>query len=198
MDLKYVPPEWAFEFHGHRCPFMPIGYRMGKLALEYLGIEREKDHGFFVFPEAGEGHPQTCMIDGIQAATGATYGKVLIAKTFYGKLAATFYHPKKGAVRYALRAEFLDAFGNFEFFAYRKKGVEPSEIPPALADEVINWVYEQTNEFMLKVEPKPDFKFTPVKGSFNRAKCSVCGEYVFERYVRVKDGKPVCIPCSGY
>jgi len=198
MDLKYVPPEWAFEFHGHRCPFMPIGYRMGKLALEYLGIEREKDHGFFVFPEAGEGHPQTCMIDGIQAATGATYGKVLIAKTFYGKLAATFYHPKKGAVRYALRAEFLDAFGNFEFFAYRKKGVEPSEIPPALADEVINWVYEQTNEFMLKVEPKPDFKFTPVKGSFNRAKCSVCGEYVFERYVRVRDGKPVCIPCSGY
>jgi len=198
MDLKYVPPEWAFEFHGHRCPFMPVGYRMGKLALEYLGIEREKDHGFFVFPEAGEGHPQTCMIDGIQAATGATYGKVLIAKTFYGKLAATFYHPKKGAVRYALRAEFLDAFGNFEFFAYRKKGVEPSEIPPALADEVINWVYEQTNEFMLKVEPKPDFKFTPVKGSFNRAKCSVCGEYVFERYVRVKDGKPVCIPCSGY
>jgi len=198
MDLKYVPPEWAFEFHGHRCPFMPIGYRMGKLALEYLGIEREKDHGFFVFPEAGEGHPQTCMIDGIQAATGATYGKVLIAKTFYGKLAATFYHPKKGAVRYALRAEFLDAFGNFEFFAYRKKGVEPSEIPPAVADEVINWVYEQTNEFMLKVEPKPDFKFTPVKGSFNRAKCSVCGEYVFERYVRVRDGKPVCIPCSGY
>ena len=198
MDLKYVPPEWAFEFHGHRCPFMPVGYRMGKLALEYLGIEREKDHGFFVFPEAGEGHPQICMIDGIQAATGATYGKVLIAKTFYGKLAATFYHPKKGAVRYALRAEFLDAFGNFEFFAYRKKGVEPSEIPPALADEVINWVYEQTNEFMLKVEPKPDFKFTPVKGSFNRAKCSVCGEYVFERYVRVKDGKPVCIPCSGY
>jgi len=198
MDLKYVPPEWAFEFHGHRCPFMPIGYRMGKLALEYLGIEREKDHGFFVFPEAGEGHPQTCMIDGIQAATGATYGKVLIAKTFYGKLAATFYHPKKGAVRYSLRAEFLDAFGNFEFFAYRKKGVEPSEIPPAVADEVINWVYEQTNEFMLKVEPKPDFKFTPVKGSFNRAKCSVCGEYVFERYVRVRDGKPVCIPCSGY
>jgi len=198
MDLKYVPPEWAFEFHGHRCPFMPVGYRMGKLALEYLGIEREKDHGFFVFPEAGEGHPQICMIDGIQAATGATYGKGLIAKTFYGKLAATFYHPKKGAVRYALRAEFLDAFGNFEFFAYRKKGVEPSEIPPALADEVINWVYEQTNEFMLKVEPKPDFKFTPVKGSFNRAKCSVCGEYVFERYVRVRDGKPVCIPCSGY
>ena len=198
MKADYIPPPWAFEFHGHRCPFMPIGYRMGKLALEYLGIEREKDHSFFVFPELGEGHPQTCMMDGIQAATGATYGKVLMAKTFYGKLAATFYHPEKGAVRYSLRPEFIDAMGNFEFFVYRKKGVEPSEIPPAVVDEIINWVYEQTDEFMFKIEPRPDFKYTPVKGSFNKTKCSICGEYVFERYVRIKDGKPVCIPCSGH
>lgn len=198
MKKEYVPPDWAFEFHGHRCPFMPIGYRMGKLALEYLGLDREKDHGFFVFPEMGEGHPQTCMIDGLQVATGATYGKLLIAKTFYGKLAATFYHPQKGAVRYALNPDFIDALGKFEFFAYRKKGVEPSEIPQAVADEVINWVYEQSNEFMFKIEPKPDFKFTPVKSSFNKIKCSLCGEYVFERYVRMKDGQPVCIPCSGY
>ena len=96
MTTKHVPPEWTFEFHGHKCPFMPLGYRMGKLALDYLGIEPEADHGFFIFPEIGEGHPQTCMMDGLQASTGATYGKLLMAKTFYGKLAATFYHPQKG------------------------------------------------------------------------------------------------------
>ncbi len=55
MDTKkHYPLDWAFEFHGHRCPFMPIGYRMGKLALEHQGIEPEKDHGFFVFPELGD------------------------------------------------------------------------------------------------------------------------------------------------
>jgi len=198
METTYIPPDWAFEFHGHRCPFMPIGYRMGRLAMEYLKVEREKDHGFFVFPEIGEGHPQACMVDGMQAATGATYGKLLVAKTFYGKLAATFFHPQQGAVRYSLRPEFVDAFGKFEFFAYRKKGVEPSQIPQKLADEVVDWVYEQPNDVMFKVEPQPDFKFTPVKGSFNKTKCSVCDEYVFERYVRMKDGQPVCIPCSGY
>lgn len=198
MDTKYVPPEWAFEFHGHRCPFMPIGYRMGKLAMEHLGVEREKDHGFFVFPEIGEGHPQTCMVDGLQVATGATYGKVLVEKTFYGKLAATFYHPKKGAVRYSLKPEFVDGFGKFEFFAYRKKGIEPSGIPRNVTDEVINWVNDQTDDYIFKIEPLPDFKFTPAKGSFNKVKCSVCGEYVFERYVRLKDGQPVCIPDSGY
>ena len=56
-------------------------------------------------------------MDGIQIATGATYGKVLMAKTFYGKLAATFYHSQKGAVRYALLPDFVDAMGKFEFFA---------------------------------------------------------------------------------
>ena len=195
---KHIPPEWAFEFHAHRCPFMPIGYRMGKLALAYLGIEPEKDHGFFVFPELGEGHPQTCMMDGMQVATGATYGKVLLEKTYYGKLAATFYHPQKGAVRYALRSEFVDAMGKFEFFAYRKRGVEPSQIPPSVVDEVTQWIYSQPDDVLFKVEAKPDFKFTPPRGSFNKTKCSVCGEYVFERYVRIKDGQPMCIPCSGF
>ena len=36
MNEKYYPPQWAFDFHGHTCPFMPIGFRMGKLALEFL------------------------------------------------------------------------------------------------------------------------------------------------------------------
>lgn len=198
MDAKYIPPEWAFEFHGHRCPFMPIGYRMGMLAMEKLGVEREKDHGFFIFPEIGEGHPQACMMDGMQVATGATYGKLLMAKTFYGKLAATFYHPGKGAVRYALKPEFVDAMGKFEFFAYRKRGIEPSQVPSQLAEEVIAWIAEQPDDAVFTIEEKPEFTFTPAKGSFNRTKCSVCGEYVFDRYARIKDGKPACIPCSGY
>ena len=92
----------------------------------------------------------------------------------------------------------MEAFGTFEFFAHRKKGLEPSQIPAAAADEVLNWVYSQADEFMFKVELKPDFKFSPVKGSFNKTLCTSCGEIVFERYARTKDGKTVCIPCSGY
>jgi formylmethanofuran dehydrogenase subunit E len=198
MTTPYIPPEWAFEFHGHRCPFMPIGYRMGRLAMLHLGVEREKDHGFFVFPELGEGHPQGCTMDGMQIATGATYGKMVMAKTFHGKVAATFYHPEKGAVRFALKPDFVDAMGGFEFFAYRKRDVEPSQMPAAVLNEIIQWAYEQPDEALYKVEARPDFTFRPVKGSFNKSKCSICGEYVYERYVRMKDGRPVCIPCSGY
>jgi len=198
MATEHIPPEWAFEFHGHRCPFMPIGYRMGRLALAKLDVDREKDHGFFVFPELGEGHPQTCMMDGIQVATGATYGKVLMAKTFYGKLAAVFCHPDRDALRYVLQPDFIDEMSKHEFFTYRKRGIEPSEIPPAVTDDLMRWVDELPDETIYKVQDLPDFVYEPVKGSFNRTKCSVCGEYVFDRYVRMKDGAPVCIPCSGY
>lgn len=198
MTTPYTPPDWAFEFHGHRCPFMPLGYRMGRLAMEHLGIERERDHGFYVVAELGEGHPQTCMLDGVQAATGATYGKLLMSRTFWGKLAAVFAHPEKGAVRYALNADFLDEMGKHEFFAYRKRGIEPSEIPAELTDDLIAWIAGLPDETVFKVEDMPEYVYAPVKGSFNKTKCSSCGEYVFDRYVRSKDGAPVCIPCSGY
>jgi len=191
-------PKWAFEFHGHRCPFMPLGYRTGRLAMKVLGVEHEKDHGFFVIPELGVGHPQTCFMDGIQIATGATYGKSLMEKTFWGKLAAVFYHPEKGAVRLSLKADFLDEFGKMEFFAYRKKGVEPSQIPAKVTNEAIEWTDAQSDETVFKIEKLPDYHFNRVKGSFNKAKCVKCGEYVFERYVRMVNGQPHCIPCSGY
>jgi hypothetical protein len=55
-----------------------------------------------------------------------------------------------------------------------------------------------TDEELFNVIQLPEFTYKPVKGSFNKAACEVCGEYVFERYLRVKDGKRVCIPCAGH
>ncbi len=197
-NKRFIPPEWAFEFHGHRCPFMPLGYRMGMLALERLAVAREKDHTLHVICELGEGHPQTCLMDGIQIATGATFGKILIEKKFWGKLAATFWYPGKTAPRYVLKSTFLDEMGKFEFFAYRKKGVEPSAIPAAVTQEVIDWTLSLSHEQIYALTERADFTYLPTKGSFAKSLCANCGEYVFERYVRFKDGKPLCIPCSGY
>ncbi len=190
-------PDWAYEFHGHKCPFMPIGYRMGALALQRLGVPRCQDHEMRVFSEMGIGHPQTCMMDGLQAATGATFGKGMLEKLYYGKVAAIFWYAEKGAVRIALTNSFADKMAAYEFFKYRKQGVEPSKIPAAVSDEVIALVLNATDEELFKVTPLQDLQYTPVKGSFNKAKCEMCGEYVFERYLRRKDGKVVCIPCSG-
>ena len=190
-------PEWTFEFHGHRCPFMPIGYRMGILALEILKVGKSLDHQMHVFSEMGVGHPQGCMQDGIMSATGATFGKGMIERMNYGKVAAIFWYPgKKDAIRIVLKNEFQDKLAPHEFFKFRKQGIEPSEIPENVRKDIIDIVLNATVEELFNVSILHDFKYTPVKGSFNKAKCEVCGEYTFERYLRVKDGKKVCISCS--
>ena len=198
MDKKYAPPEWAFEFHGHYCPFMPLGYRMGILALEKLGVEREKDHGLHVFSDLGVGHPQGCLLDGIMAATGATIGKGLVQKDFKGKLAHTFWYPGKTPIRYVLKPSFLDGLGRFEFFARRKAGTPPSKVPRELCDEVRDWIDSLPDDEVYIFSERPDFEYAPPKASFNKHLCAGCGEYVFERYTRMKDGKTYCMDCSGY
>ena len=191
-------PEWTWEFHGHRCPFMPIGYRLGLLARRELGVDRAKDHGMFALVEIGVGHPQTCMADGVMAATGCTYGKSMMERLGYGKMAMILYAPGKGAVRVSVRPEFQDELGTQEFFSYRKRGIEPSQIPADVTARAVDVVLRAPEERLFKVERLPDFVFGRPRGSFAKVKCSRCKEYVFERYVRTVDGKPLCIPCSGF
>jgi formylmethanofuran dehydrogenase subunit E len=194
----FTLPEWTWEFHGHRCPFMPIGYRMGTLMLKTLDASKAQDHEYFIASELGVGHPQTCMMDGLQASTGCTYGKLMMERLNYGKLATTLWTPKNGSVRVAIKPEFSDKLGKYEFFAYRKKGVEPSQIPEPVRLEIIEVVINATDEEMFNLQLLPDYRHEKIKGSFNKTKCEGCGEYVFDRYVRMKDGKAFCIPCSGY
>ncbi|MEJ2636327.1 MAG: FmdE family protein [Calditrichia bacterium] len=190
-------PDWLYEFHGHKCPFVVMGYRMGLLALNELGVGRIKNHEMFVFSEMGIGHPQGCLQDGIQAATSATFGKGQMHKLFYGKIAAVFYYPGKTPLRMALKNEFSDKLAPHEFFHLRKQGVAPSEVPAGVADDIVKAVLAAPDEELFNLKQVPDFSFQPVKGSFNKEKCEVCGEYVFERYLRRRDRKLVCIPCSG-
>ena len=194
---KFHIPDWAYKFHGHKCPFMPIGFRMGSVAMEQLGVGRSANHEMHVLSEMGVGHPQGCMQDGIMAATSATFGKGMMEKLYYGKVAATFWYPGKGAVRIALKNEFSDKLAPHEFFKYRKQGVEPSEIPDNVRQDIIEIVLNASVDELFTIKMLPGFVYKPVKGSFAKAKCGVCGEYVFERYLRVKDGQKVCIPCSG-
>ena len=171
---------------------------MGLAAMRELGVERAKDHGVFALVEIGVGHPQTCMADGVMSSTGCTYGKLMMERLGYGKMAMVLHAPGKGAVRVYLRSEFQDGLATQEFFFYRKRGIEPSEIPADVTQKAVEAVLGASDEKLFKAERLPDFKFSRPKGSFAKAKCERCGEYIFERYVRRAEGKTLCIPCSGY
>lgn len=68
----------AVSFHGHLGPFLVLGLKAGTFALKKLKAEK-----YFVIQVAVKGalrKPKSCLIDGLQLSTGATYGKGNIRK----------------------------------------------------------------------------------------------------------------------
>ena len=73
------------QFHGHSCPAMPMGLRVGAAAMNTLGVERARDGQLLALVELGDDHCATCFADGVQMITGCTFGKGNIRKLHYGK-----------------------------------------------------------------------------------------------------------------
>lgn len=65
--------EEAARFHGHKGPWLVLGYRAGLRAIEVLGEE-----GLRCSVRLPLRTPYTCIVDGIQASSGCTLGKLLI------------------------------------------------------------------------------------------------------------------------
>jgi len=190
----------ALDFHGHVCPAMPAAFRAGSLALNKLGMDRERNSVSRVYAETGSNHAAGCVVDGMQAATGCTFGKGNIVKLNYGKWAFTLMDKDKRAVRVAIKTEVMEKNFTSPFIEARKKGILPSQVDPQFALKI----FEATLE-------KPENEFFDVSDIFNyeneekkietcfySVRCQKCGELVTENYIRYKRGKLLCIPCSGY
>ncbi|MGQ9730456.1 MAG: formylmethanofuran dehydrogenase subunit E family protein [Candidatus Zipacnadales bacterium] len=66
-------PQLLRLFHGHIGPFVILGYRLGVRAREVLGTP--KYFGMKVTVKGPHTTPYTCLLDGLQMATGCTLGK---------------------------------------------------------------------------------------------------------------------------
>ena len=78
MRRGNISLEEAVRFHGHLGPFLVLGLRIGDLAIKRLGAKRH--FGVFVRVKGASKRPKSCLIDGLQLATGATFGKGNIDK----------------------------------------------------------------------------------------------------------------------
>ena len=88
MDDKQILLD-ALKFHGHKCWASVAGVRVGLAALRTLDVKRSGGTQLHGIVEIGEEHGGMCFADGIQYATGCTFGKGNIHKQPYGKLAFT-------------------------------------------------------------------------------------------------------------
>jgi formylmethanofuran dehydrogenase subunit E len=192
--------EASFLIHGHVCGGMPLGFRAGVAALEALGIEREANMAHRVFVETGTGHAAGCFADGVQAATGCTFGKGLIERTEYGKWALNLVDTATGkAVRVSVKPEVMKGALASPFVKMRREGVPPTRIPLDVSRPLVEKLMGRSDEELFTVSAIFDHALpTQTASCFDTVNCSHCGELVAENKAHVKEGKPVCLPCSGY
>lgn len=95
----------AIEFHGHGGPFMIVGLRMGLTALNLF-----KAKGWFDMTccmDLPLMPPHSCVIDGVQVATGCTMGKRNIEVRDGEGISGEFTTDKERA-RLRLKSKFLE------------------------------------------------------------------------------------------
>jgi formylmethanofuran dehydrogenase subunit E len=82
----------AEKFHGHLGPYLVLGLLAGKLAIKKL--RAKKYSGLEIKVWGADKKPKSCLIDGLQLSTGATYGKGNIQKIGNNKIRVLFQNLK--------------------------------------------------------------------------------------------------------
>ncbi len=115
-----IPTELLLKtFHGHLGPYVVLGYRMGKLALETAGSTGHFGISADVYSILTP--PPSCLIDGVQLGSGCTLGKRNIAvHETDGPAYAVFTTSDGARIRIALREGVPDLVGRL----IEEKGVE--------------------------------------------------------------------------
>lgn len=187
------------QFHGHKCPAMPMGLRVGAAAMNKLGVDRAKDGQLIALVEIGEHHCATCFADGVQMITGCTFGKGNIQRTHKGKWGLTLIEKATGrAVRVSPKAEAMLANKQTSFFKdYREKGIPASEVPDDVVDPLVEKVMTAPDDAILNISEVHQHEWHEPKHSFSSFVCDECGEMVVEGYGRIADDKHVCIDCHA-
>lgn len=192
--------ELGFAFHGHKCPAMPMGLRVGAAAMNKLGIGRTGDGEWEALVEIGDDHCATCFADGVQVITGCTLGKGNIKKTNIGKWGLTLINKKtQEAVRVVPKGEAMLRNKESVFMRdYRSKGVPATQVPDAVVQPMIQNVMSQPEDLLLNIGDVVAYPYQQKAHSFDGFICEECGEMVVEQFGRIKGDKKVCISCLGW
>lgn len=198
IDVNEYYPH-GLVLHGHVCPAMPMGLRVGAAALDALKADRAADGQLLALVEIGDDHCATCFADGVQMITGCTFGKGNITKLHYGKWGVTLIEVATGrAVRVAPTAAAMLANKRTAFFTdYREKGVPASQVPTDVVAPLVQAVLGAPADQLLSVGEIFTHPVTPTPPSFASLVCDACGDMVVEGYARVVGDQKVCIPCQA-
>lgn len=155
-------------FHGHKCPGLAIGVRAAYEAMKILEIEFSEDEEIVCISEN-----DACGVDGIQAALGCSVGKGNLLFKLRGKQAFSIYNRKNGkSIRIVKRESELE--------------MNREEKQAYILEADFDKVFEiKETKFEIPEEAK----------IFKSVVCEKCGELTAEPYIRLDNGKKVCLDC---
>jgi formylmethanofuran dehydrogenase subunit E len=189
----------ALKFHGHKCWASVAGVRAGLAALKSLGVRRSGGTQLFAVVEIGEDHGGMCFGDGVQYATGCTFGKGNISKKPLGKLAFTLIEKSTNqAVRVCYKPTLQKQIAESAFMKKRAAGIMPDDIPEEEQMELVNLVWDTPEVDVLTIGEIFQYDGTWYPEVMGFVACSSCGELTALAYLRVVGNAHMCIPCSGY
>ncbi len=145
----------------------------------------------------------SCFADGVQMVTGCSFGNNALIYRDYGKTAFTLAKSTGEGIRISalfdrvMKERSPEAAELWEKVVVKRSGSEEeSKRFTNLWAELSFRVLEFPDDELLVIK-KVNIDVPAYAGIFDSVKCSVCGESIMEPRARVKDGKPVCLPCSG-
>ncbi|MDR2634097.1 MAG: FmdE family protein [Treponema sp.] len=165
--------ERAVAFHGHSCPGLTIGYKAALYARDVLDLHFSKDEEVVCVTET-----DACGVDAISVVLGCSLGKGNLLFRLRGKQAFSFFNRKTGkGVRLVMRD-------------MPKQGKTREEVQQAMMN---------TPQAQLFDRKEPSFELPEEARIFPSLVCESCGEKTAEPYIRLQEGKKVCLDCfSSY
>lgn len=182
-------------FHGHACPGLALGYRVGARAVKELDLsDISSDEEIVAIVEN-----DSCAVDAIQVMTGCTFGKGNLIFKDHGKQVYTFAKRSSGdSIRISI--DFNPPEESEEEKALWKRYMNGDR-----SEEVLKAVYNRKAKKIRAIFDAPDNELMKVTRQniqlpeeariYPSIRCEICGEKVAEPKARIKDGKIVCIPC---
>ena len=160
--------EKCVAFHGHSCGGLTIGYKAALYAMDLLDVEFSDNEQVVCISEN-----DACGVDAIQVMLGCSIGKGNLLFHMTGKQAFSFYdRTTKNAVRLVLKPKPRDMTREESFRYYQ-------DTP-----------YEELFEVKPAKIPLP--KGARIFDSYN---CECCGEKTGANWIRIADGKKLCLDC---
>jgi formylmethanofuran dehydrogenase subunit E len=193
----------AGEIHGHFCPYLALGVMAGVHARRELGVV-----------DAGDGmedvvaivETNSCFADGVQVATGCTFGNNALVYRDYGKTAVTLVdreRPGEGVRVHVkeredpLESEYPEAAELFDrVVADRDATPEERERFGEVWADVAFDLIDRSVFDVCDVETGVAVDLPEYAPIFEDATCAECGEQVMVPKVVERDGETLCRACA--